>query len=300
MRTRRDFLRDTLSGLMLAGLGQGCSLKETQAAKNQEEVSPEPKRMPVLFVGHGSPMNVIEVNRWSRSFSDLAKKVPEPRAILAISAHWYVDQTLVLAAAKPRTIHDFSGFPQALYEIEYPAPGAKDLAQNIQIRLGQEDVFLNPDWGFDHGTWSVLRWMYPKAHIPVIQLSINKRLSLSEHAELARSLVELREQGVLILGSGNATHNLADALSRMRRGSTETPAWASRFDEKLKKILLERDTKALLKILDDEDGKLSHPLPDHFIPLIYAYGASDHQDRLRFPTEGFDLGSVSMRSVIFS
>lgn len=256
--------------------------------------------MPVLFVGHGSPMNLIEDNRWSRGFTSLAGEVPRPKAILAISAHWFVRGTYLTGEANPRTIHDFGGFPRALYEIEYPAPGQVDLAKRVHTMLGEEKVSLRTDWGLDHGTWSVLKWMYPEADVPVIQLSINQQLDVRRHFELAQSLAALRDEGVLILGSGNITHNLRDAFSRMQARNADTPDWAVRFDGKVAKVLAQRDTAALLSAAaDDDDGRIAHPTPDHWLPLIYAYGASDEHDRVRFLNEGFDLGSISMRNVVF-
>lgn len=257
-------------------------------------------RMPVLFVGHGSPMNVIEDNRWSRGFAALQSQVPRPRAILAISAHWFIDGTYLTGDTNPRTIHDFSGFPRALYSIDYPAPGHVDLAKRIRGMLGEEQATMRTDWGLDHGTWSVLKWMYPEADVPVIQLSINRHLDVRRHYELARSLADLRDEGILILGSGNIVHNLRDAFGRMQTGSTETPPWARSFDAKIAEALFQRDTKSLLAAWPDtDDGRMAHPSPDHWLPLIYAYAATDERDRVRFPTEGFDLGSISMRNVAF-
>ncbi len=257
-------------------------------------------RMPVLFVGHGSPMNVVEDNRWSRGFSALRAHVPRPRAILAISANWFVHGTYLTGNATPRTIHDFSGFPRALYEIDYPAPGHVDLAKRVRGLLGEQRASLQTDGGFDHGTWSVLRWMYPNADVPVIQLSLNLQLDVHRHFELARSLADLRDEGILILGSGNAVHNLRDAFGRMQTGSTETPPWARRFDARVAEALVQRDTTALLSAWpDSDDGRLAHPSPDHWLPLIYAYGATDERDAVRFPAEDFDLGSISMRNVAF-
>lgn len=256
-------------------------------------------RMPVLFVGHGSPMNVVEDNRWSRGFAALGTQVPRPSAILAISAHWFVDGTYLTGAPSPRTIYDFSGFPKALYEVQYRAPGSVDLAERVRQMLGDERAALSTEWGIDHGTWSVLRWMFPAADIPVIQLSIDRRLDLRQHYELGRSLAALRDDGVLILGSGNIVHNLRDAFSRMQSGATETPAWASRFDATVAEAVTQRDTSALLSLWPDtDDGRLSHPSPDHWLPLLYAYGAADDGDRVQFPIDGFDLGSISMRNIV--
>jgi len=269
-------------------------------AEEHEAVHHRGSRMPVLFVGHGSPMNVVERNRWSRGFAALHDAVPQPRAILAISAHWFVGGIYLTGDAHPKTIHDFSGFPKALYEIDYPAPGKVDLARRVQAILGEDRAELSTDWGLDHGTWSVLRWMFPEATIPVLQLSIDRRLDVRRHYELGRSLAELRDEGILILGSGNAVHNLRDAFRRMQSGSTETPDWAGRFDETVKQAVTQRDTDGLLALWPgSDDGRMAHPTPDHWFPLIYAYGATDNADRVRFPMEGFDWGSISMRNVVF-
>lgn len=256
--------------------------------------------MPVLFVGHGSPMNLIEDNQWSRGFASLRELMPRPQAILAISAHWYIGGTYLTGDLHPRTIYDFSGFPQALYELDYPAPGKIDLAERIVEAIGSERASLSTNWGLDHGTWSVLRWMFPEADIPVVQLSIDNSLTLLEHYELARSLRDLRHQGVLVLGTGNIVHNLRDAFRRMQTGSTETPDWAARFDQKVMQALTQHDTKTLLKLWPGtEDGRLAHPSPDHWLPLLYALGAAEPDDPVRFPGDGFDLGSISMRHVLF-
>jgi 4,5-DOPA dioxygenase extradiol len=256
--------------------------------------------MPVLFVGHGSPMNVVEDNRWSRGFAELRDLVPRPSAILAISAHWFVDGTFLTAGERPKTIHDFSGFPPELYEIDYRAPGHVDLAKRVRGMLGEERAGLRDDRGLDHGTWSVLRWMFPDADVPVVQLSIDRRLDVAQHSKLGRSLADLRNEGVLILGSGNVVHNLRDAFGRMQTGSTETPDWAQRFDEAVERIVTQHDTKSLLALWPGtDDGRMAHPTPDHWLPLIYAHAAADDRDRVRFPTEGFDSGSLSMRNIVF-
>jgi 4,5-DOPA dioxygenase extradiol len=258
------------------------------------------ERLPVLFVGHGSPMNVIEDNRWSRGFAALGERVPRPAAILAVSAHWYVGGTYLTGNAAPETIHDFGGFPRPLYEIEYPAPGKADLAERVRSILGDERASLRDDRGLDHGTWSVLRWMYPDADVPVVQLSIDQRLRPRQHYELARSLGELRTSGVLILGSGNIVHNLHDAFSRKRRGDETTPDWARRFDGDVGSALEQHDSARLLTMWPDtDDGRMSHPTPDHWLPLIYTLGASDREDSVSYPLEGFDWGSLSMRAVLF-
>ena len=256
-------------------------------------------RMPVLFVGHGSPLNSLEDNHWSRSFRALSGKFPKPTGILAISAHWYVDGSFVTGNSKQKTIHDFGGFPQALYKIQYPALGNAELADQVCKLLSEYHASISFDWGLDHGTWSVLRWMYPKADVPVIQLSINQRLNVAQHLALARSLQPLRDLGVLIVGSGNIVHNLQDAFSQKRMGTFEVPDWAKRFDETVLEVVERYQTRSLLNLISTEDGRMSHPTLDHWLPLIYSYGAADEGETVIFPIEGFDWGSLSMRSIIF-
>jgi len=269
--------------------------------EKQKATSRADTRMPVVFVGHGSPMNAIEDNRWSQGFAKLAQTIPRPRAILSVSAHWFVGGTYLTGNTHPRTIHDFSGFPRALYEIDYSASGEIDLAERVRALLVERHAALSTEWGIDHGTWSVLRWMYPRADIPVVQLSIDRRLDVRLHYELARSLSDLRHQGVLVLGSGNVVHNLRDALHRMGRGLTEIPSWARRFDETVAQAVLQHDTKTLIDLWDrHRDGRLAHPTPDHWLPLIYALALSDKRDQVQFPTVGFDLGSLSMRNILWS
>lgn len=258
------------------------------------------ERMPVVFVGHGSPMNAIEDNRWSRGFAELGRMLPRPAAILSVSAHWFVDGLYLTGDARPKTLHDFGGFPPALYEVDYPAPGKVDLAERVRALLGERDASLSTRWGLDHGTWSVLKWIYPHADVPVVQLSIDRRLGLREHLELARSLRDLRQQGVLVMGSGNVVHNLSDAFRRMQTGDATTPEWAARFDATVKAATLQGDAAALVSLWDaSDDRRLAHPTPDHWLPFIYALGATDADDQARFPTEGFDLGSLSMRNVLW-
>lgn len=264
--------------------------------------NPDPSRdrMPVLYVGHGSPMNAIEDNQWSRGYGKLRDLVPRPAAILAISAHWYVKGAYLTANTQPPTIHDFGGFPRALYEIEYPAPGHPEFAESVRELLGSDRVKLTDDWGLDHGIWTVLRWMYPEADIPVVQLSIDRRLDVRHHFEIGRALAELRANHILIMTSGNIVHNLHDAFRQMQSGTAITPGWAHRFDADVKRALLARNIEALLSMYPDTaDGRLAHPTPDHWLPLIYAVGAASRKDPVSFPSEGFDLGSLSMRNIIF-
>jgi len=254
-------------------------------------------RMPVLFVGHGSPMYAIQDNAWTRSFRELAQLAPRPRAVLVVSAHWYTDGTFVTGNDRPKTIHDFYGFPRELHEVQYAAPGALELAARVRGMVG---AGINNEWGLDHGTWSVLKWMYPNADVPVAQFSIDRNRTMRQHFELASALSPLRDEEVLIIGSGNVTHNLRDLMLRMQTGDPTIPDWSRNFDERLKEILTQRDTQALLDLWPAvDDARRSHPTPDHFIPVVYAYGASDARDAVSFPIEGFDY-SVSMRAVLFS
>jgi 4,5-DOPA dioxygenase extradiol len=254
--------------------------------------------MPVLFVGHGSPMNIVEDNEWSRGFKGLSGLLPEPRAILAVSAHWYTGETALTVNARPRTIHDFYGFPEELYGKHYPAPGSPELAKRAASLLGPE-ASTTGDWGLDHGTWSVLLHAFPKADIPVVQLSINSRLPPIRHLEIGKKLAPLREEGVLILGSGNIVHNLPYVFSRYFSGEHETPGWAQRFDERIAEAALSGNSAALAQALETTDGKESHPTPDHYLPLLYAAGASTSGGPVTFPIQGFSLGSLSMRAILF-
>jgi 4,5-DOPA dioxygenase extradiol len=255
--------------------------------------------MPVLFVGHGSPMNAIEENEWSRGFRALRGLLPAPRAILSVSAHWYVAGTFVTANERPPTIHDFGGFPEELYEIEYPAPGDVELAERVAELVGGGRDTLRTDWGLDHGTWSVLRHTWPAAELPVVQLSIDGRLAPERHLALGRALAPLRDEGVLVFGSGNITHDLRDAFQRMRAGDETTPEWATRFDAEVARALEAGDGEALAQLATSELGRRAHPTLDHYLPLLYVAGAAGPRDAVSFPIEGFSAGSLSMRAVLF-
>jgi 4,5-DOPA dioxygenase extradiol len=261
--------------------------------------SPSGARMPALFVGHGNPMNAIEENRWSRAFRDLAGLLPRPAAILAVSAHWYGDGTFTTAEARPRTIHDFGGFPEELYRVQYPAPGDPELALRVARLIGDGRAAAVDGWGLDHGTWSVLVHLRPEADVPVVQLSLDARLAPAEHLAIGRALAPLREEGVLILGSGNLVHNLGHAFGAMRRGDDRTPDWARDFDLGVARALEGHDTGHLVRALDGEAGRQAHPTPDHYLPILYVAGASGADEPVRFPITGFDMASLSMRAVIF-
>jgi len=255
-------------------------------------------KMPTLFIGHGSPMNAIEDNRYGQRWAELGKELGKPKAILMVSAHWLSAGTWVTHMKNPKTIHDFGGFPQALFDVQYPAPGNQELAEEIQ-KLSKKVKIQADDksWGFDHGTWSVLNKMYPAADVPVVQLSIDMSEPASFHMELAESLKSLREQGVIIMGSGNIVHNLR-RIDWHKQGQGSD--WAIEFDEWSKEKLLNRDFKALAEDYNKtQAGLLSVPTPDHYLPLMYVIGASDKEDEIKFEVEGCDMGSLSMRSVSF-
>lgn len=261
---------------------------------------PSGGRMPVLFVGHGSPMNAIEDNVWSRGFHSLARLLPRPRAILAVSAHWYVPGTFLTGNARPETIHDFGGFPRPLYEMQYPAPGDPDLAARIVRLLGEETASLASDWGLDHGSWSVLHHLVPAADVPVVQLSLDLRLPPAAHLEIGRRLRPLREEGVLVLGSGNITHNLRHAMGSTARGETATPDWAREFDAEAARAVEQHDGAFLAAVVESETGRRCHPTLDHYLPLLYVVAASEPGDRVEFPITGFDLNSLSMRAALLT
>lgn len=256
------------------------------------------QRMPVLFIGHGSPMNAIEENTWTQGFRALAKQLPKPKAILSISAHWFLPGTFLTGNERPPTIHDFGGFPRELYQMQYPAPGSAELAQRVVQLLGATRASVQHDWGLDHGTWTVLHHLRPAADVPVVQLSIDARLAPSEHLALGRALAGLRDEGVLVMGSGNVTHNLRHAFTSMRSGNTTTPPWAERFDQDVARAFEQHDGAFLARVIETDAGQLSHPSLDHFLPLLYVAGAAADSDAVRFPVSGFDLGSLSMRSVL--
>ena len=256
-------------------------------------------RMPVVFIGHGNPMNAIEDNRWSREFEKLGRDLPTPNAFLCISAHWYGPGTHITGNERPSTIHDFGGFPKELFNVQYPAPGNVEVAERLNRRLERFGASVSLDWGLDHGAWSILRHLRPTADIPVLQLSIDRNLSAPECIEVGRSLSELRDEGIVILGSGKITHNLRDALLHYGHPNASTPTWAAQFDADITAALEQHEPAFLAKVTGAAEFRQSHPTPDHYLPLLYAVGASQENDRISFPITGFDMGSLSMRAVRF-
>lgn len=252
------------------------------------------EKLPVLFIGHGNPMNAIEDNDFTRVWKNIGNTII-PRAILCISAHWLTRGTYVTAMEKPKTIHDFYGFPKELMEYEYRAPGSPSDAKKLIEKVNHTQVGEDHDWGLDHGTWSILAKMYPDADIPVFQMSIDIKKPMEYHYELAKELKYLREKGVLIIGSGNIVHNL-----RMAK-FTKNPDpydWAVEFDEISKKLIESGDHKSLIEYEKlGQAARLSIPTTDHYIPLIYSLGLQDPKEDVSFPVEGMAFGSGSMRSV---
>ena len=250
--------------------------------------------MPAAFIGHGNPMNALELNRYTQAWRDFGAAVPRPRAILVVSAHWYINATAVTAMSRPRTIHDFFGFPQELFDVDYPAPGLPELSQ--QIAEVVEPMWVgrdNDSWGIDHGTWSVLVHAFPDASIPVVQLSINADKGIDYHLGLGQKLAALRREGVLVVGSGNIVHNLG-AVDFSRPDSAYD--WATRFDVRAPEILLDRPID-VTDLDGDRDYRLAVPTPDHFLPLLYFAGlAADSGEKVSSLVEGHAAGSISMAS----
>jgi 4,5-DOPA dioxygenase extradiol len=253
--------------------------------------------MPVIFFGHGNPMNAISSNPYTRGWATIGKSIPRPRAILAISAHWYIQGCAVTATPAPPTIHDFGGFPRELYEVEYPAPGDPTLARRVVDLLAPVSVEMDDSWGIDHGTWSVLTHLFPDADIPVVQLSIDERRPPQFHYEVGKRLSPLRDEGVLVIGSGNLVHNLHTYA--WGREETEPFEWAVRFEKKVQECLMEGDHSTIIEYEGlGKDATLSAPTPDHYLPLLYVLGLR-RDEPVSFPVEGFDGGSVSMLAVQF-
>jgi 4,5-DOPA dioxygenase extradiol len=255
-------------------------------------------KMPVLFLGHGSPMNAIEENQFVTGFRNLAKTLPQPNAILCISAHWFTNGTKVTAMQMPRTIHDFGGFPQALFEVQYPAKGSPELAQETKKILEPVLVDLDEHWGLDHGTWSVIKHLYPEANVPVIQLSIDYTKSGQYHFELAQKLQSLRRKGVLIIGSGNIVHNLRLVDFRNFDKDNYGYDWAIEARETINSYLLDDNFQPLIDFEKmNKATQLAIPTPEHYLPLLYTLGLKEKSEELSLFNDKLLAGSLSMTSV---
>lgn len=255
------------------------------------------KAMPVIFFGHGSPMNALTHNRYSEAWNQLGAALPKPKAILCISAHWYINETSVTAMDIPLTIHDFGGFPQELYNVQYPAKGDPELAVRVRQLLSPINVEMDSDWGLDHGAWSVLVHAFPEANIPVIQLSIDRTQPAAFHYDLGKRLAPLRREEVLIIGSGNVVHNLRTL--KWQDGAAPYD-WAARFNQRVRQHLIQREHAPLIAYDQlGEDARLSIPTPDHYLPLLYTAALCEDNEPISFAVDGIDLGSISMQTVVF-
>ncbi len=258
------------------------------------------KMMPVLFIGHGSPMNGIEDNEFSARWKKMAKEIPAPKAVLVVSAHWLSSGTRITAMDFPKTIHDFGGFPQELFEVQYPAPGNPAIAAETKKLVKMTSIEEDHDWGLDHGTWTIVRHMYPEADIPVLQLSIDRNKGAKYHFELAKELAALRKKGVLIIGSGNMVHNLGmlawDKINEPGYGYD----WALEINERFKKNISEGDFDPLINFGSlGPESRLAIPTPEHYIPLLYTLGLKKDEEQVSFFNDRAVAGSLTMTSVKF-
>jgi 4,5-DOPA dioxygenase extradiol len=277
----------------MAGMGAMTTMNISELKAYIGDTFAKTERMPALFIGHGNPMNAIEDNHYRQGWQDIAKTLPRPKAILCISAHWETPGTFVTAMDKPRTIHDFYGFPQELFDVRYEAPGSKEVAEMTKKTIKKTDVGFDEKWGLDHGTWSVLLPMFPKADIPVLQLSLDFNEKPAYHFDLAVQLRELRNRGILIIGSGNIVHNL-----RMARPGANYD-WAQEFDETVEKKINDRDFASLVAYEKlGQPAMLSIPTNEHYLPMLYTLGLAQKGEDIRFFNEGIDMGAASMRSFV--
>jgi 4,5-DOPA dioxygenase extradiol len=256
------------------------------------------ERMPVLFLGHGSPMNAIEENEFVTGFRNSVKNIPTPKAILCVSAHWETKGTFVTAMNQPKTIHDFGGFPKALFDVQYPAPGSPELAKETQNIIKKTNVELNHDWGLDHGSWSVIKHLYPNANIPVVQLSLDYRQNPKYHYELAKELSSLRKKGVLIIGSGNMVHNLKLIAWNKMNVDNFAFDWNLEVSEKLKKHIIDKDHQALVNYQNlGKSFELAIPTPEHYLPLLYVLALQENDEKITFFNDKAVAGSLTMTSL---
>jgi 4,5-DOPA dioxygenase extradiol len=288
---RKQFIKSIVTGAV--GMTTLSAFKNfTNNLDEQEQV------MPVLFVGHGSPMNGIEDTEFSRRWTQMAKEIPTPKAVLVVSAHWFTKGTQITAMDFPRTIHDFGGFPKELFEVQYPAPGNPVLAQETAGLLHSAHVELDHDWGLDHGTWTIVRHMYPDANIPVLQLSIDYTKDAQYHYDLAKELYALRKKGVLIIGSGNMVHNLRMLAWDKLNESGYAYDWAAQMNNTFKELITDGNHKALINYnLLGKEAILAIPTPEHYLPLMYTLGLKRNKDEVSFFNDKAVAGSLTMTSV---
>jgi len=283
----------TLSVIPLTGEAMG--LKEFN---KMTEMFGNTEQMPVLFLGHGSPMNAIEDNEFSRKWEEIGKTLPKPEAVLCISAHWETRGTFVTAMLKPATIHDFGGFPQTLFDVQYPAPGSPVLAAGTKNIITKTEVGLDEKWGLDHGCWSVVRHLYPKADIPVIQMSLDYYQTPQYHYDIAKELATLRKKGVLIIGSGNMVHNLGMVAWAKLNSEEYGYDWAIEANEKMKKNILSDDHNQLINYKSQSKAyNMAIPTPEHYLPLLYALALKEKNEKLILFNDKIVAGSLSMTSL---
>ncbi|MBP6755757.1 MAG: 4,5-DOPA dioxygenase extradiol [Bacteroidia bacterium] len=289
---RLDFLK------LLALSPLTLSAMKLKYLENITEPLSETKKMPVLFLGHGSPMNAIEENEFVRGFRNIGKDIPTPKAILIISAHWETKGTLVTAMQKPRTIHDFGGFPQALFDVQYPAPGSPELANETKRLIKKVQVGLDESWGLDHGAWSVVKHLYPKADVPIIQMSIDYTQGAQYHYDLAKELASLRKKGILIIGSGNMVHNLGMVAWDKLNTDSYGYDWAIEANDKMKHFILSDNHQPLIHFKSQGRAfDLAIPSPEHYLPLLYTLALKESNEQASFFNDKPVGGSLTMTSV---
>lgn len=292
---RKKFIK-SLVPLLAAGPLTLAAMKLQELNKITEQLG-KTKKMPVLFLGHGSPMNAIEENEFVAGFRNIAKDITKPYAILCVSAHWETKGTFVTAMQNPPTIHDFGGFPKELFDVQYPAPGSPGLAKETKSLITKTEVGLDDKWGLDHGAWSVIKHLYPDANIPVIQMSIDYTQTPQYHYELAQQIKSLREKGVLVIGSGNMVHNLR-MVAWKQLNENFGYDWAIEANEKMKKYILSGDHKQLIDFRSQgKSFDLAIPTPEHYLPLLYTLALKDNSEPISLFNDKAVAGSLTMTSV---
>lgn len=290
---RKTFIKN----LALSSMAAGTTLKLSELGKLTQPLG-NSEKMPVLFMGHGSPMNAIEENGFVRGFREAGKTLPKPQAILCVSAHWETRGTYVTAMEKPATIHDFGGFPRELYEVQYPAPGSPDLAKQTKDIVKKTEVGLDDKWGLDHGCWSVVKHLYPDADVPVIQMSLDRFQTPQYHYELGKELAALRDKGVLIIGSGNMVHNLRMVAWDKLNDEAYGYDWALEAREKMNRYILNGDHQQLINYSSQgRPFELAIPTPEHYIPLLYVLALKEENEKISLFNDKPVGGSLTMTSV---